>query len=60
MKHSVRSASEKQRTASNQNNRKTRNDPDETLPEYDFSHSRPNKYASCYAESCRTQRRSTP
>ena len=32
--------------------RKTRNDLDEVLPEYNFSRSRPNKYASRYAK-CR-------
>jgi hypothetical protein len=30
--------------------RKVRSDPDEALPEYDFSRSRPNKYASRYAK----------
>jgi hypothetical protein len=36
-----------------------KNDPDKALPEYDFSRSRPNKYASRYAGGGRTHRRST-
>jgi hypothetical protein len=36
-----------------------KDDPDKVLPEYDFSRSRANKYASRYAEGSRTHRRST-
>jgi hypothetical protein len=36
-----------------------KNDPDEALQEYDFSRSRPNKYASRYAEGGRTHRGAT-